>query len=941
MYRRKVSTASRSVLFLFVVLMAGTVFGGVEFKGATWYYSGDPSGRLFVNAEGKLQWNVKKPNQLTVRIPEQDFSKSGDKVEFALKWKSDGDSGCECANEKHFRGDFCNDGSIDCLAGTGDFRMGLYDSNNMGYLDKDALGTKAKVFSGYLGYSWRFFPHLSSDTVQRVYEYKGAGDNRESHTNMSFWERTKNPRSSTLLSTSNSYRRLGQPLAGGFELPLGVEGVLKLQLERLAERSVKMTIELNGRKYERTDTTAEYQPKKIDVFAIQFPNARNYDYVMFDTVEAEAKTEKVITSSIGMKLVRIKAGEFVMGTKEAKIADGVDIDESPDHEAVISRDFYMGATEVTNAQFEKFKAGYRKTSGKPDELSNGDGEAVIHVSWQDAVDFCKWLSQKENRPYRLPTEAEWEYACRAGTTTLYNTGDELPKSYHKNQEITTGPQKVSLVVGQNPPNAWGLHDMHGNVEEWCMDWYGPYAPGRQVDPVGRVTSEFRVSRGGSHSTLVKHLRSANRMAALAEDKHWLLGFRVVMGQGPKSKPLPAVGPNLHRRNVSQKKYDWKAKVDMSKPYFEGPVLFVRNVEHPEKIPLYHHNHLPCITWCDNGDLLTTWFSVTSRKVDKNSNGERGREMTILASRLRLGNEQWDVPSEFYKVPDRNMTGSALVNDRRGMLHYFNGVSVAENWNVNNILITKTSEDNGATWSPTRILNSVRGGPPNQPIDSAYCADDGRLVIPTDWANTGMQGGATGLWISQDRGKSWMVTEKPIEGIHAAAVDFGKGKFMALGRSKAKKTMPKSVTTDNGRSWQYSLTDLPGIGGGKRCVLRSLKEGPLLLVSFTRRKSRKNPNAGMKIIDAAGRERTVYGMYAALSFDDGRTWPVRKLVTAGGPAREYDGGAWTRKFTMDANNAEHMGYLAGLQTPDGMFHLISSALHYQFNLAWLKAPMPAE
>jgi hypothetical protein len=204
----------------------------------------------------------------------------------------------------------------------------------------------------------------------------------------------------------------------------------------------------------------------------------------------------------------------------------------------------------------------------------------------------------------------------------------------------------------------------------------------------------------------------------------------------------------------------------------------------------------------------------------------------------------------------------------------------------------------------------------------------------------MKGGATGLWISEDRGKSWMVTERPIEGIHAAVVDFGKGKFMALGRSKARKTMPMSVTVDNGKSWRYSLTDLPGIGGGKRCVFRRLKEGPLLLISFTKRKSRKNPNRGMKIIDAAGKARTVSGMYAALSFDDGRTWPVRKLVTPGGPARQFDGGAWTRKFTLDDNNAEHMGYLAGLQTPDGIFHLISSALHYQFNLAWLKEPMPA-
>jgi formylglycine-generating enzyme required for sulfatase activity len=641
-----------------------------------------------------------------------------------------------------------------------------------------------------------------------------------------------------------------------------------------------------------------------------------------------------VSSSTGMKMVRIESGAFEMGQ-----AEGGDYDERQVHTVEITQPFYMAATEVTNAQYEKFRPGHRKTSSKPDELSNGDDEAVIFVSWRDAVDFCKWLSDTEGKPYRLPTEAEWEYACRAGTTTLYNTGDELPQSYQKNQEIITGPEKASLVVGQNPPNAWGLHDMHGNVEEWCLDWYGPYVPGKQIDPVGRVISEFRVSRGGSHSTLVKHLRSANRMAALPADKHWLLGFRVVMGARPKTKALAAVGPKLCVSNVAQKRYDWKAKVDMDKPYFKDPIRFVRKVDHPERIPMYSHNHLPCITWCDNGDLLTTWFSVTSKKVDKNSNGERGREMTILASRLRLGKEQWDVPSEFYKVPDRNMTGSALVNDHRGMLHYFNGVSVAENWNVNNILIAKTSEDNGATWSATRILNPDRGAKPSQPIDSAYCADDGRLIVPTDWSDTGMKGGATGIWISEDRGKSWMVTERPIEGIHAAVVDFGKGKFMALGRSKAKKTMPKSVTVDNGKSWRYSLTDLPGIGGGKRCVLRRLNEGPLLLVSFTKRKRKKNPNAGMKIIDAAGKERTVYGMYAALSFDDGRTWPVRKLVTAGGSARQFDGGAWTRKFTMDDNNAEPMGYLAGIQTPDGIFHLISSALHYQFNFAWLKEPMP--
>jgi len=275
------------IVFLLAVSIAGTVFAGEKFAETTWYCSGNPKGLLQVTSDGKLKWHPKKPQQLTTRIPPQRIDRPGDVVEFAVGWTSDGRSGCECANEKHFRGDFCNDDSIDCLAGTGDFRAGLFDSNNSGYLEEDGLGTEPKVFSGYLGYAWRFFPHLAADTVQRVYEYKGDGDERESHTNLSFWERSRDPLSPTLLATSDSYQRLGQPLAGGFELPLGVEGILKLRLERLSASSIKMTIELNGHRYERTDNTAEYQPTKIDVFAIQFPNGRPYEYVLFDTVETE------------------------------------------------------------------------------------------------------------------------------------------------------------------------------------------------------------------------------------------------------------------------------------------------------------------------------------------------------------------------------------------------------------------------------------------------------------------------------------------------------------------------------------------------------------------------------------------------------------------------------------------------------------------------------
>ena len=181
----------------------------------------------------------------------------------------------------------------------------------------------------------------------------------------------------------------------------------------------------------------------------------------------------------------------------------------------------MGVTEVTNAQFEQFDPKHRALRGKMG-FSKDDDEAVVFVSWHDAVRFCEWLSKKERLPYRLPTEAEREYACRAGTTTHFHTGDTLPKEFHKNARESWFPDPrrtrpddvVPLFPGKAPANPWGLHDMHGNVEEWCHDWYGPYEAGTQTDPIGRADGEFRVTRGGGHSTEPFFLRSANRLAAL-------------------------------------------------------------------------------------------------------------------------------------------------------------------------------------------------------------------------------------------------------------------------------------------------------------------------------------------------------------------------------------------------------------------------------------------
>jgi hypothetical protein len=602
-----------------------------------------------------------------------------------------------------------------------------------------------------------------------------------------------------------------------------------------------------------------------------------------------------------------------------------DYDERPVHSVTITKPFAMGMFEVTNKQYELFDPAHKKLRGKHG-LSKDDNEAVIYISWYDAQAFCNWLSDQEGQSYRLPTEAEWEYACRAGTTTSYSTAD-FPGQKSAKQTGRARLPKL-LHVGKTTPNPWGLYDMHGNVEEWCYDWYGPYEKGAQINPVGRIVGDSRVIRGGSHSTKVEYLRSANRSGALPADEHWLLGFRVVMGEMPKTRPLPETRPKLCMENVSQKKFDWLAsKVDMSSPFFKGPDRYLIEPANPEEVPMFGHNHCPSITWCNNGDLLAVWFSCIN---------ENGREMTILGSRFRAGSDKWDEASEFYNVPDRNMTGSALINDNKGRLYFFNGVSVASSYRTNNALIMRTSNDSGATWSRTRLINPVRGIS-SQPIGSAYCTEDGRLVVPSDWPWSNKDGG-TGLWISADRGMSWSFSETEIRGIHAGVVNLTDGSFMALGRRRSENLpTPMSISNDGGNTWNYSITKFPRIGGGQRLVLRRLKEGPLLLISFT---GMRKKQSSMLILDKAGKEREVYGMYAALSFDDGKTWPVMKLITAGGEARKLDGGAWTREFTMDDNHAEPAGYLAGIQTPDGIFHLLSSALHYQFNLAWLKEPMPA-
>ncbi len=627
-------------------------------------------------------------------------------------------------------------------------------------------------------------------------------------------------------------------------------------------------------------------------------------------LQLSAQTTPLVTT------VEIPAGSFYMGSD----GKGAEPDEAPVHKVFISHPFRMGVTEITNAQYEQFRPEHKALRGK-NGVSAGDDEAVVNVSWQDAVDFCEWLSRKEGKTYRLPTEAEWEYACRAGTYTLYYTGDGLHASMNRNQQIVRNYQSVSLRVGQTQPNAFGLYDMHGNVEEWCLDWYGAYKAGEQTDPVGPADGEFRITRGGSHHTPSEFLRSANRMAMIPEDKHSLTGFRVVQSDTPL-----IVG------------------IDKTKPFFLEPIPYVLPPLDGSGIPFYSHNHQPSVTWCDNGDLLVAWFSADH---------ENGRNMVVLSSRLKSGAEEWERASLFYKVPDRNMTGTSLFNDGRGTLYHLNGVEAAGDWQ-NLAMILRTSADNGLSWTRSRII-APEHTRRHQVISGTSKTPEGWLIQPCDAGPAGDDG--TALHISKDGGKTWTDAwdgsplpelkegnkGTTIAGIHAGVVRLKDGSLFALGRGlgscvvnkEGKKRMPLSISKDMGKTWTYHASEFPPIDGGQRLVLMRLKEGPLLLVSFTDHPQR-TPEAerGIVFTDGEGKSYKGYGMFAAVSYDEGKTWPVKKLLTDG-EERFLDGGAWTGSFVMDASHAEPRGYLAGTQSPDNTIHIVSSRLHYRFNLAWLE------
>ncbi len=289
-----------------------------------------------------------------------------------------------------------------------------------------------------------------------------------------------------------------------------------------------------------------------------------------------------------MKLRLIPPGEFLMGSTDEQVAaalknateakamqvalDRIQLAERPQHRVVISRPFHFGATEVTNAEFRKFVEATQYVTDAEKFGFGDDGETqssdkvkeeqkkltwrtpgypitdelpVTQVSWNDALAYCRWLSMQEQAVYRMPTEAEWEYACRAGTTTHYSFGDDVPALEQFGWYVGNTHGKPE-AAGAKPANGFGLHDMHGNLFEWCQDIFDEtwYQRSPNVDPPGPATGPasgtYYVVRGGFWGGSAPLCRSAFRINHTAAYRHRSGGFRVV--REVLSPPVPAKAP---------------------------------------------------------------------------------------------------------------------------------------------------------------------------------------------------------------------------------------------------------------------------------------------------------------------------------------------------------------------------------------------------------------
>ncbi|HEY1496214.1 MAG TPA: SUMF1/EgtB/PvdO family nonheme iron enzyme [Candidatus Solibacter sp.] len=600
-----------------------------------------------------------------------------------------------------------------------------------------------------------------------------------------------------------------------------------------------------------------------------------------------ADAPRQTTNSIGIALVEIPAGDFLMGVDSTPIPEellkgpnGViydrpsnegDYDEAPVHKVTITKRFLMSVTEVTAAQFQQFRPGYRANEYYAPYASG--------VSWNDAVAFCEWLTKKEGKLYRLPTEAEWEYAARAGKRTLFTE-----------------------------PNAWGVENMHSGVAEWVLDWHGMYPAGEQTDPVGPASGIARVIRGGgldykgSKTDGGKHLpaemryyaRSANRagMAPGFAGEHGI-GFRVVQAEMPKTRPLP-----VETAAVKQTPANWKAGgPDAGKPYYHTRPMFPKLGERTMRavgwkiglkpgLGVAYHNS--AVVVCDNGDVLAAYYNTPKEENDP--------DQSIVSLRLRYGAEDWDMPEPWPDFPDAADAAPVFWNERGTLWMFFGSPRLLAGPPFQYM----TSKDNGATWSAVQLpaFEGKVGKFTPQPINSVVRAQDGTIFLPVDGS-----GSTSVLFATRNEGKTWYDPGGRTGGRHTTVVLGKDGSLIGFGgkNSNIDGFMPVSVSRDGGKTFQQRKTPFQPLGSGQRPSVIRLASGRLFIVADLF--GRKTPGPKGE------------GAFVALSDDDGATWQPRTLP-----------------------GLKTVGYVTATQAPNGVIHVVTSKsepeMHLELNEKWV-------
>ncbi len=237
-----------------------------------------------------------------------------------------------------------------------------------------------------------------------------------------------------------------------------------------------------------------------------------------------------------MEMIYVAPGSFMMGSPESETGR---FDRETQHRVTLTKGFWLGKYEVTQGQ-------WKSVMGSNPSGFKGDNLPVENVSWNDCQEFIRKVNAEAERQFggeaRLPTEAEWEYACRAGSTTAYSWGNALngdKANCDGNYPCGTTEKGRYLArtcpVGSYAPNAWGFYDMHGNVWEWCNDWYGAYPGGSVTDPSGPASGDSRVLRGGCWNDSARYCRSANRSRINPGYRDGGSGFRLACSAGPRGQ----------------------------------------------------------------------------------------------------------------------------------------------------------------------------------------------------------------------------------------------------------------------------------------------------------------------------------------------------------------------------------------------------------------------